>query len=228
MEPGSSDGVARDPLAFPGTVTMRLQAPRTGPERVGSTFVKTQSPGSNLPDVEPDAFAPKLTTDCIIVPHDVRSDALGDGEGLGVFATEPIAKGTICIVFGGFATTGEVFRLLPAERQHHSLQIGDDLFLACDEQLTDGDFVNHACEPSLWFVGEITLVAMRDVEAGEQLTFDYATCDSQPYDEFECECGSPRCRVMVTGEDWTLPDLQARYSGHFSPYLQRRIDALAR
>jgi hypothetical protein len=29
----------------------------------------------------------------------------------------------------------------------------------------------------------------------------------------------------VSGDDWKLPELQKRYEGHFSPYIQRRIDA---
>jgi hypothetical protein len=172
--------------------------------------------------------SPRLTTDHVVVAHEIRSTARGGIGHLGVFATAPIEAGTVTVVFGGFATPGDVFRQLPVERQHHSLQIGDDLFLACDEHLSDGDLVNHSCDPTLGFTGEITLLALRDIEAGEQLTFDYATCDSQPYDEFECECGSSSCRVKVTGEDWMQPDLQNRYVGRFSPYLQRRIDALRR
>ena len=172
--------------------------------------------------------SPRLTIDHVVVPHEVRSAVEGGPGHVGVFATAPIEAGTTSIVFGGFVTPGEVFRQLPALRQQHSFQIGDDLFLACDEQLNDGDLVNHSCEPTLGFVGEITLVALQDIEAGEQLTFDYATCDSQPYDEFECECGSSACRIKVTGEDWMQPDLQDRYRGNFSPYLQRRIDALRR
>jgi len=48
--------------------------------------------------------------------------------------------------------------------------------------------------------------------------------DGSPYDEFDCACGSGLCRRRVTGEDWRQPVLQQRYSGHFSPYLQQRID----
>ncbi len=60
------------------------------------------------------------------------------------------------------------------------------------------------------------------------MTIDYAMCDGSPYDEFDCECGSPLCRGRVTGEDWRNPELWQRYAGHFSPYLARRIDALRR
>ena len=37
-----------------------------------------------------------------------------------------------------------------------------------------------------------------------------------------------QCRGRVTGNDWRDPTLWKRYAGHFSPYLQRRINALQR
>ena len=93
--------------------------------------------------VKTPAPAPRLTIDHVLVAHEVRSTAQGGVGHLGVFATEAVAAGTTCVVLGGFVTPGDVFRQLPDERQHHSLQIGDDLFLACDETLGDGDLVNH-------------------------------------------------------------------------------------
>ncbi|MEY8013773.1 SET domain-containing protein-lysine N-methyltransferase [Mycobacterium servetii] len=38
-------------------------------------------------------------------------------------------------------------------------------------------FINHSCEPNVGFAGNIVLVAMREVTAGEQLTTDYALFD---------------------------------------------------
>jgi hypothetical protein len=69
-------------------------------------------------------------------------------------------------------------------------------------------------------------MAMRDLAVGEEICFDYATTDSSDYDEFQCACGTPSCRGKVTGRDWLRPDVQAKYVGWFSPYLQRRIDKL--
>lgn len=166
---------------------------------------------------------PELTTDHVLVPVEVLDTRPGE---YGVFATEPITAGTICVVFGGYVTPGSIFRSLNHRRQQHSLQVGDDLYLVCGSALSTGDRVNHSCNPSLAFIGEISLCARHDIAVGEQLTFDYATCDSTPYDEFECECGSSICRVKVTGEDWMRPDLQERYAGNFSPYLERRIGQL--
>ena len=68
---------------------------------------------------------------------------------------------------------------------------------------------------------------MQPIASGEEICFDYAMCDSTPYDEFECVCGVPLCRGRVTQNDWTRPELQNRYQGYFSPYLARRIAALS-
>ena len=70
------------------------------------------------------------------------------------------------------------------------------------------------------------LIAMRDIEPGEELTFDYAMCDASDYDEFSCLCAMPGCRGIVTGADWRDPVLQAKYMGFHSPYLLKRIAAL--
>jgi len=41
----------------------------------------------------------------------------------------------------------------------------------------------------------------------------------------ECRCGAPTCRRIVTGKDWKRQDLQRKYRGLFSWYLERLIDA---
>lgn len=146
--------------------------------------------------------------------------------GLGVFATAPVAAGTVVAAFGGWMCDLRTFGSLPPERQVHSLQVAEELFLVCPERSEDPDFVNHSCEPNCGIAGNVLLVALRDVAAGDELTFDYAMCDSDPYDEFECLCGTATCRRKVTGNDWMIPELQDRYDGHFSDYLARRIAAL--
>jgi len=148
------------------------------------------------------------------------------GKGWGSFATEPIAAGTTVAAFGGWIVTRETLSTFDEDRQGRSIQVDEHLYLVSDETPEPGDMLNHSCEPSCGLVGATLLVAMRDIAEGEELTFDYATCDSSDYDEFECLCGEPTCRGVVTGLDWTKAELQERYAGWFSPYLQRRIAAL--
>lgn len=72
--------------------------------------------------------------------------------------------------------------------------------------------------------GEITFVAIRDIFPGEELTVDYAFIDNEDY-SFECHCGSPLCRHIVTGFDWKIERLQNEYYLYFAQYLKDKIDA---
>ena len=148
--------------------------------------------------------------------------------GFGVFAREAAQAGEVLVVWGGSIVTEELLAELPDVMQHHAVQIEEEMYLATVGDLEPADYVNHACEPNLGLRGQITLVALRDIQPEEEVCFDYAMTDSTPYDEFECHCGLPTCRRVVTGNDWKLPDLWAKYQGYFSPYLQRRIEQAAK
>jgi len=89
------------------------------------------------------------------------------------------------------------------------------------------DELNHSCDPSLVWEGH-GLVAFRDLAAEEELTVDYATSTTDPSMLLRCHCETYRCRQLVTGEDWLIPEVQRRYAGHFAPQVQRRIDAQPR
>jgi hypothetical protein len=138
-------------------------------------------------------------------------------------ATDSIRAGETVAAFGGRCITRDELDLLSAGQQRRSVQIDDELFLAGAPEPEPADFVNHSCEPNCGMKGSVLVVALRDIEAGEELTYDFATTDGSDYDEFECACGSPLCRGKVTGHEWMLPELPLRSRGHFSPYLSRRI-----
>ena len=119
------------------------------------------------------------------------------------------SAGETVIGFGGYAIDRVTLDELPAERRMHAIQIDDDLFLVGPDPAEPGDLVNHSCDPNCGLVGAVLVVAMRDIEPGEEITFDYAMCDSTDYDEFGCSCDTPHCRKHVTGNDWRRPDLAA-------------------
>ena len=137
---------------------------------------------------------------------------------------EPVAKGELVVVWGGeMVQASQLDALTPAQRLL-TLQVEEDLYLV-SAQDGPGDWVNHSCNPNCGLSGQIALVAMRRLEPGEEVCFDYAMSDGSPYDQFTCGCGTPECRGRISGDDWSRPELWKRYRGHFSPYLQRRIDA---
>ncbi len=89
----------------------------------------------------------------------------------------------------------------------------------------DPDLLNHSCDPTLAWTTGGELVAFRDVVAGEELTVDYATTSADPQMLVRCHCETYRCRQMVTGDDWRIPQLRGRYAGHFAPAVQVLVDA---
>lgn len=143
----------------------------------------------------------------------------------GVFAAEPISRDERIAVWGGEILPQDLFNTLPDRLRRLSIQVEEDLFMVAPNE-GPADYVNHSCDPNAGLSGQIVLVAMRDIPAGEEIRFDYAMSDVTDYDEFQCQCGAPNCRSVIRGSDWMRPELQERYRGYFSPYIQRRIDRL--
>ena len=138
--------------------------------------------------------------------------------GYGLFARAPIPEGTIVFVQGGRVLT------CADEESDDPIQITEDLVIGpLAYEATRSDKINHSCDPNLGVLGQIVLATIRDVGVGEELCFDYAMCLSPsmgvpPY-QMECRCGSPRCRRVVTDQDWRISELQHRYKGNFSWFL---------
>jgi hypothetical protein len=143
-------------------------------------------------------------------------------EGTGLFAGRAFDEGETVVVLGGtIIDDADLSRL----RRHSSLAVGEgiNLLQADDDPARYG---NHSCDPNLWLADEVTLVARRRIDAGEELTVDYATMTVVPW-QMECGCGASSCRGVITGDDWRRPELQERYAGRFSPFIDARIARLA-
>jgi hypothetical protein len=62
------------------------------------------------------------------------------------------------------------------------------------QKLMPMHFTNHSCDPNATFNAAGMLVAIRNIEPGEELTFDYLLhpTPASPWD-FECSCGAESC-----------------------------------
>ncbi|MFO0745366.1 MAG: SET domain-containing protein [Myxococcota bacterium] len=149
-------------------------------------------------------------------------------KGKGIYAVKAFKKGDLLCCWGGDILNREQLEKCTPVQQIHAVQVEEGLYIVPHRDPEPADYANHSCEPNAGLQGQIALCAMRDIEPGEEICFDYATTDSSDYDEFQCACGTPSCRGTVRGDDWRRPDVQAKYKGWFSPYLQRRIDRLAK
>lgn len=143
-------------------------------------------------------------------------------EGRGMFASQPIAPGEMVAIWGGDVVPTAAFKDLADYQKSQSAQVADGFYLVSSKP-GPGDFINHSCDANAGLQGQIVIVAMRAIAVGEEVCIDYAMCDSTEGEDFQCACGAANCRGTITGDDWKLPELQKRYAGYFSTYLQQKI-----
>jgi uncharacterized protein len=159
---------------------------------------------------------------------EVRTSAI---QGHGGYARELIREGELVVIVGGRVMTETEFRAFAmTAQQYDAIQIDEDhhlVDLSPDPRATNGS-LNHSCDSNLWMADEVTLVARLDIFPGEEITVDYSLFSviATWALDLPCQCGSPVCRHTVTGNDWRRPDMQERYRGHFSPFINARIAKL--
>ena len=145
--------------------------------------------------------------------------------GKGLFAKEQISKDEIVCVKGGYIFDRKQFESLQGWYRAAEISIAEGLFIGpALEEEREGSmiFSNHSCDPNIGVQGQIVFVAMREIPSGEELTHDWATTDDDDY-SLNCNCGAASCRKVITGQDWRKKELQQKYAGYFSWYLERKI-----
>jgi SET domain-containing protein len=125
-------------------------------------------------------------------------------DGIGAFAAAALPSGTHVLRY-----LGRTIDKAESVRQC-SLNNPFVFYLDKDHDL-DGNvewnparFLNHSCAPNCeaqHVDGGIVIVATRDIDAGEELTFNYGY-DLENFREYPCRCGSPLCVGYIVAEEF--------------------------
>ena len=121
--------------------------------------------------------------------------------GKGCFTLEPLKKGKKFAAYAGEIIRGrrKIDRRVREQEEAGDIKIiriGDDVGI---DGMVGGDataYINHSCEPNAYMRSapgdKVLFFALRDIEAGEEITMDYR----DPYHPAagDCRCGSPKCR----------------------------------
>jgi SET domain-containing protein len=146
--------------------------------------------------------------------------------GLGIFAVEDINKNEIIAIKKGSYLTKKEMGDLDIEFGF-GIQIDDALFIAHknkEELKKNFVYINHNCNPNCGMKGNNgEVISIRDIKNGEELTIDYAMFMNNN-SSMKCSCKSKECRKVITGTDWMKSELQKKYRGYFTDYIQRRIN----
>lgn len=143
-------------------------------------------------------------------------------QGRGVYARVDIPCGTRLIEYVGERISHAVADRRDDEerkKRHHTF-----LFIVNSRTVIDAryggnisKYINHSCEPNCEarFEGtRIWIFAIRDIDAGEELGYDYEYdwmpgYTLQDLSEYACKCGSERCRgtlVDVPEDQWQMSE----------------------
>jgi hypothetical protein len=120
----------------------------------------------------------------------------------GCYATAPIKKGAVVVEYTGpRITIKEADALYDDHPRTYLFGLSDG------KHVIDGEgvaaFINHSCDPNCEAdenKGRVWIIAIRDIEAGEELTYDYNLYDGDLDDPSPCSCGAPNCRGSMYSE----------------------------
>jgi SET domain-containing protein len=130
----------------------------------------------------------------------VKSSSL---HGAGVYTTAPIKKGTRILEYTGPRLTVKECEGLYADTEVTYLFAMDDPKIIIDG-FGIAAFVNHTCDPNCetdQINNRIWIIALRNIAAGEELTYDYNLFDADLGELAPCYCGSPKCRGTMYSEE---------------------------
>ncbi len=135
-----------------------------------------------------------------------------------VVATKKIVKGDLILNLQG--TTSPI----PTK---YSIQIGSDKHLLApsnnpQDESSGFRFLNHSCSPNSYFdIPNMSLLALKDIEEGEEITYHYCTTEYKMSSPFQCLCGSKNCLHEIKGFYYLSEERKQELLSQLAPHLKK-------
>ncbi len=118
--------------------------------------------------------------------------------GKSVFAARSFKKGDVITPFTGERIhKSKIPKSYRGERDRY-MQIDKEYYLGPSGEIDD--LINHSCSPNAgikFTKAGILLVAITDIETGEEITWDYSTTMFDNSWKMKCDCRKPECRKII-------------------------------
>lgn len=136
--------------------------------------------------------------------------------GKGIFVSRDIKKGEKLFIIKGKKINFLIDSKIKA-RQAGLNWIGYDKNTWIDP-VSYGLYINHSCEPNSAIEGRLTVVAIKNIRKGEELTFDYSFNESDIFWNFKCSCGFKNCRKTIRSIQFIEPKLISKNRKYIPNY----------
>ena len=101
-----------------------------------------------------------------------------------------------------------------------TVQIGDSQHIMLDPEYLH--YINHSCSPNVFFDTEnMVLIALRNIEIGEEFTFFYPSTEWSMYRGFDCICQSENCLEYIQGAAHLPLNVLTKYE--LSDYIKQKL-----
>ncbi|MDD5751613.1 MAG: SET domain-containing protein-lysine N-methyltransferase [Candidatus Peribacteraceae bacterium] len=134
-------------------------------------------------------------------------------KGRGVFTTVEIPKDHCIMEFTGPLLSRDQLPFPYSSVLDHYTQIGENLYYQGPSGNLD-DIINHSCNPNCGLRevnGKLLCFAIRQIRAGQELSWDYSTMQNSGWWDMECKCGSMLCRGKIGDFKDLPPHIQQKY-----------------
>jgi uncharacterized protein len=142
-------------------------------------------------------------------------------KGKGVFAARRIELGELVWDYAG---DERWIKDIAEELWQYCFQVDYDKYVVPDKG-SAGWFMNHSCEPNCVILGRTRVIALRRIEEGEEVTFDYSTNVGWDGFSMECKCGKASCRKIVKSYAHLSDEQKGHYGACVSSFLLERTPA---
>jgi hypothetical protein len=124
-----------------------------------------------------------------------------DAYGSKLAAKRSFAPGDLIYQFSGYRVT--------TQPTYQTIQIGADKHI---DHLDVLAYLNHSCSPNTLIDTEnLSVIAARAINAGEELTFFYPSTEWEMAQPFVCCCKVPGCLGLVAGAKFLSLEVLQRY-----------------
>jgi len=137
--------------------------------------------------------------------------------GKGVFAIADIRQGEVIAEFDG-AIYDESFEPWTDDLLQHVIQFGSTRWR---DSRGIARLINHSCDPNCGIKKLFRVVAMRAIEKGEEITWDYEMTERSWWWRMKCRCGATGCRKVIGSYSRMPTRVRRKYAGYISSWLLR-------